>query len=75
MKFCEKNVLCEKGDELTRFDGTVVNHHTVTNRNKHLVHDHDLTTVVNHHTVTKRNKHLVHAQGQTKVNQHQQSDQ
>jgi hypothetical protein len=22
MKFCEKNVLCEKGDEITRFDGT-----------------------------------------------------
>ncbi len=22
-KFCEKNVLCEKGDEITRFDGTV----------------------------------------------------
>ncbi len=21
-KFCEKNVLCEKGDEITRFDGT-----------------------------------------------------
>jgi hypothetical protein len=21
MKFCEKNVLCEKGDEITRFDG------------------------------------------------------
>ena len=20
-KFCEKNVLCEKGDEITRFDG------------------------------------------------------
>jgi hypothetical protein len=20
MKFCEKNVLCEKGDEITRFD-------------------------------------------------------
>jgi hypothetical protein len=23
MKFCEKNVLCEKGDEITRFDGTL----------------------------------------------------
>ncbi len=22
MKFCEKNVLCEKGDEITRFYGT-----------------------------------------------------
>ncbi len=22
MKFCEKNVLCEKGDEITRFGGT-----------------------------------------------------
>ncbi len=22
MKFCEKNVLCEKGDEITRFDGS-----------------------------------------------------
>ncbi len=21
MKFCEKNVQCEKGDEITRFDG------------------------------------------------------
>ncbi len=21
--FCEKNILCEKGDEITRFDGTV----------------------------------------------------
>jgi hypothetical protein len=24
MKFCEKNVLCEKGDEITRFEGTVL---------------------------------------------------
>jgi hypothetical protein len=23
MKFCEKNVLCEKGDKITRFDGTL----------------------------------------------------
>jgi hypothetical protein len=23
MKFCGKNVLCEKGDEITRFDGSV----------------------------------------------------
>ncbi len=25
MKFCEKNVLCEKGDEITRFDGSQKN--------------------------------------------------
>ncbi len=25
MKFCEKNVLCEKGDEITRFDGIMLN--------------------------------------------------
>ena len=24
MKFCEKNVLCEKGDEITRFDGMLL---------------------------------------------------
>ncbi len=27
MKFCEKNVLCEKGDEITRFDGNDLRHH------------------------------------------------
>ncbi len=29
MKFCEKNVLCEKGDESTRFDGTKMALHSI----------------------------------------------
>ncbi len=47
MKFCEKNVLCEKGDEITRFDGTSllsklinaqVGHYCKKMKKKHMVH-------------------------------------